>query len=225
MIMPFTEQQFLDVFASYNETVFPLQVVLLIAALFAIRLAGNDGGRSSKAVAFVLGVLWLWMGVVYHWIFFSRINGLAFLFGGLFVLQGVIFFYAGVVRRDLIFYRQPAGAGSVIGTLLIVYALLIYPIIGIAAGHSYPYSPTFGLPCPTTIFTFGLLARSGRSVPLYVLPIPFAWSLLGFSAAVSLGVSEDIGLFIAGVTATFLLVGSRTRQGYEVHTGVGLKEK
>jgi hypothetical protein len=223
--MPFTSQQFLDVFARYNETVFPMQIVFLIAALVSIRLAGNDGGPSSKTVGIVLGILWLWMGVIYHWIFFSEINGLAFLFGGLFVLQGLILLYAAVVRRDLVFCTQPDGARSVIGTLLVVYALLIYPIIGIAAGHSYPYSPTFGLPCPTTIFIFGLLVRSGGSVPLYVLPIPFGWSLLGFSAAISLGIWEDAGLLIAGVIGSYLIISSRTKQGYESHAGMGLKEK
>lgn len=43
------------------------------------------------------------------------------------------------------------------------------PSLGVAIGHTYPAQPTFGLPCPTTIFTFGLL--------LWVRP-PVPWSLL-----------------------------------------------
>ena len=203
-MMPFDTEQFMDVFARYNESIFPLQVILFLTALIAIRSAGLGDRSSSKTAATVLSFLWLWMGVVYHWIFFSEINGMAIVFGGFFVLQSVILFYAGVIRADLSFCRQSTATG-LIGTLFIVYALLIYPIIGITLGHRYPHSPTFGLPCPTTIFTFGLLLRSARSVPLYVLAIPLMWSVLGISAAFSLGIWEDIGLLIAGVTAVVLL--------------------
>jgi hypothetical protein len=221
--MPFNTQQFLDVFARYNETVFPWQIILFAAALVMIRLAAKGDTASSKKVAAMLGFLWLWMGVIYDWLFFSEINNLAFVFGGFFVLQSVILFYAGVVRGDLLFCRQ-SGARSLIGTLFIVYALLIYPIIGMSAGHSYPYSPTFGLPCPTTIFTFGLLLRSGRSVPIYVLPIPVIWSLVGFSATYWLGMWEDIGLLIAGMIAGALLIGFHPGQSYEISRKFGFKE-
>ena len=213
--MPFNTEQFLDVFARYNEAVFPLQIVFVIAALVTIRLAANGDSFSSKTVASVLSFLWIWMGVIYHWLFFSEINSLAIVFGGFFVLQSAILFYAGVARSDLSFHRQ-SGARSLIGTLFVVYALLIYPIIGMSTGHSYPFAPTFGVPCPTTIFTFGLLLRSGRSVPLYVLPVPMAWSLLGFSAAFSLGMWEDVGLLIAGSIGGLLLVTFQTRQKYEM---------
>jgi hypothetical protein len=39
-----------------------------------------------------------------------------------------------------------------------------------------------------------------------VLIIPFMWSLLGFSAALSLGVREDLGLLLAGVLSVALLL-------------------
>ena len=221
--MPFNTEQFLDVFARYNEGVFPLQILLVIAALVMIRLAQNGDTASSKIVATMLGLLWLWMGVIYHLVFFSEINTLAFVFGAAFILQAAILFYAGVVRRDLSF-RQQFGIRSLIGTFFIVYALLIYPVIGMAAGHTYPYAPTFGLPCPTTIFMFGLFLRSGRSVPLYVLPIPIAWSLLGFSAAFSLGIREDVGLLIAGLIGGLLLVRLNIRRSYALPR-LSLKEK
>lgn len=217
--MPFTAQQFLDVFANYNEAVFPMQVILLVAALVAVRLAGNGDTLSNKTVAIVLGFFWLWMGVVYHWLFFSSINGLAKVFGGLFILESAILVYAGVVRSHLTFcYRT--GTRSVIGTLLLVYALLIYPILGLAAGHSYPRSPTFGLPCPTTIYMFGIFLRSGRSIPFYLLPVPLAWSFVGFFAATSLGIWEDIGLLIAGLIGCAVLLRTYAQALFEVRPSI-----
>jgi hypothetical protein len=203
--MPFNTDQFLDVFASYNEKVFPMQIVLLVAALVAMRLATNGDGLSSKAVAGVLGFFWLWIGFVYHFVFFSQINGAAFAFGAFSILQGGIFLYSGVIRNELTFRDQSRGR-RMIGTALIVYSLLVYPIAGMSLGHPYPYSPTFGLPCPTTIFTFGLLLRSGRSVPLYALPIPVMWALLGTSSASLLGMWEDLGLVVAALLGAGLLI-------------------
>ncbi|HXV44590.1 MAG TPA: DUF6064 family protein, partial [Anaerolineae bacterium] len=70
----------------------------------------------------------------------------------------------------------------------------------------YPQSPTFGLPCPTTIFTFGLLLWTDHRFPKYLLVIPVIWSLFGLSAAVQLGVLEDIMLLITGLVATTMIL-------------------
>jgi hypothetical protein len=56
------------------------------------------------------------------------------------------------------------------------------------------------------IFTFGVLLWTDKKVPLYVLVIPLLWSLIGFSAAFLLRISEDIGLLLAGIIATTLLL-------------------
>lgn len=220
--MPFDTQQFMDVFARYNGSVFPAQIVLLAAGLFALRLAGNGDKASSRISTTILSALWLWMGYVYHWVFFARINDLAIVFGAMFVMQAAILFYAGVIRDDLRFERQ-AGIRSYIGTVVIVYALLIYPVIGMAAGHSYPYSPTFGVPCPTTIFTFGLLIRSSHRVPFYVLPLMLVWAAVGTSGGFLLGVPEDLGLLVAGVTAVAFVITDRLDRLHS-HTALAVKE-
>ena len=47
----------------------------------------------------------------------------------------------------------------------------------------------FGVtPCPVTIFAFGVLAA--KPLPRLVLVIPLAWSLIGGSAAVLLGIAR-----------------------------------
>ena len=87
-----------------------------------------------------------------------------------------------------------------------LYALIIYPILGYLFGHKYPYSPTFGLPCPTTIFTFGILLFVNKKIPVLVLIIPLLWSIIGFGAALNLSIYEDYGLLIAGILGFILLV-------------------
>lgn len=203
--MPFTLEQFLQVFARYNQAVYPMQFLLVTAALFAIFFAVRPNRYSSKFISTTLACFWLWMGIVYHLIFFSSINQAAFIFGAFFIIQAIILFYAGVLKKGISFHFS-IDAKGITGMCLVVYALIVYPLLGIVFGHNYPYSPTFGLPCPTTIFTFGLFLWTDKRVPLYVLVIPFAWSLIGFSAAFSLGIHEDLGLPIAGFILTTILL-------------------
>jgi len=92
-----------------------------------------------------------------------------------------------------------------IGTILVLFALVVYPLLGYVFRHIYPSSPTFGLPCPTTIFTLGILLWSDTKIPLFILLIPFFWCIIGFTAAIQLGMREDTALLVAGfITAAIL---------------------
>jgi hypothetical protein len=80
---------------------------------------------------------------------------------------------------------------------LIVYSL-VYPAINVVQHLSVSRIPTFGVPCPTTIFTAGLLMlATPRSWQLSIIPV--IWSAIGGSAALLLGVRADYALPIAGI--------------------------
>jgi len=100
----------------------------------------------------------------------------------------------------------------IIGGIFALYALVIYPVLGYSFGHVYPASPTFGAPCPTTIFTFGLLLWTDKRFPRHILVIPLLWSIIGFTAALSLTIREDFGLLIAGLLGTLLILLVRGKQ-------------
>ena len=211
-MLPFTIDQFLDVFERYNLAVWPAQLFLYAMAILAILLALQRKRDLSKIVSLILAVLWLWMGLVYHFWFFTAINRAALVFAALFVLQGMLFVIAGVWKDNLSFRFTP-DAFAFIGGAFLIYAIIIYPALGYSLGHRYPAAPTFGLPCPTTIFTFGILLWTNRRVPLYLLAIPFAWSLLGMSAAISFGMTEDYGLLVAGLVGSSLIILRDTQEG------------
>ena len=211
-MIPFSSEQFLDVFARYNVAVWPAQWILLAMGLCGIVLALPKTKDFSLTISLLLMSLWLWSGLVYQLIFFRAINKAALVFGLAFLIQSLLFVYAGVVQRRLTFKLAPSGYG-IIGGLFLLYALAIYPALSYFLGHKYPATPTFGVPCPITIYTFGMIWWSRRAIPLYVMIIPFAWSLIGFSAALSLGMFEDVGLVVAGVsTLPLMLVHSQKQR-------------
>ena len=100
-----------------------------------------------------------------------------------------------------------SGCGNV-GGALIAYAAMVYPILSYLAGHVFPASPGFGLgtvPCPTTIFTFGLLLWTTSPVLKRLLVVPFLWLLIGLSAPINYSIYEDVGLVVAGLVGVSLL--------------------
>ena len=205
MELPFTVEQFLAVFERYNQAIWPAQIVAYVLGLAAIFLALRPFPDGDKIVSSILVVLWLWTGLVYHILSFAPINPIAVLLGAVFIGQAAIWALAGVVQGRLR-CRIGRDLPSLVGAVIVVYAMVLYPLIGYLLGHGYPRSPSFGVtPCPLTIFTFGLLLWSRVRVPRYVLAIPIAWSVVGTSAAVSLGIVEDLGLLVAALVGIALL--------------------
>jgi Family of unknown function (DUF6064) len=202
---PFTLEQFFDVFKNYNQTIFPMQIVLYLLSAIAVYLVIKSNLKFDKIISITLSFLWMWMGGVYHIIFFTTINKVAYLFGAFFIIQGILVLVFGVFQNKLSFQFQKNKFG-IIGLILVLFALVIYPVAGYFFGHVYPSSPTFGLPCPTTIFTFGLLLLNVKKCIVVILIIPFAWSVIGFMAAFQFGILEDTGLILASLIATSLLI-------------------
>ncbi len=88
---PFTTEQFLTVFEQYNVSIWPLQPVAYMFGLVAVDLAIRRRHRSNWIISAILALFWLWMGVVYHLMFFREINAAATVFGALFNGQAIVF--------------------------------------------------------------------------------------------------------------------------------------
>jgi Family of unknown function (DUF6064) len=193
--MPFTQEAFLGVFASYNQVLWPAALALWVATA-AVFVAFIAGAKMWQPLPFLmLAILWLWAGLAYHALFFTKINPAAWVFAALFVAQGIMLLVVARSRRTVC--RPPSGWRRSVSSGLIIYAFA-YPAIVLADGFAYPRMPTYGVPCPTTILTMGfLLAVSTRSYLLAAVPV--AWSLIAGSAAWLYGVHADLILPAAGV--------------------------
>lgn len=209
-MLPFTTEQFLAVFASYNEAIWPIHIAAYGLALIALGAAACPGAHTHRLIFAVLGLFWIGNGAGYHFWQLSAITPAAWLFGTAFLVQSALFLHEAWGQAPFGF-RFGIEPRRLAGAAFIAYAAVVYPLIGPFFGHAWPQAPYFGVaPCPTVIFTFGilLLADKDRVAPGLVL-IPFAWSLVGGSAALLLGVPEDYGLLIAGLLSTLLLLRGR----------------
>jgi hypothetical protein len=197
MSVPFTHAEFIGVFVAYNSAIWPLQVVATLLGLVAVTLLLVRSPNADRGIAATLAVFWLSMGAGYHWAFFSAINPAAYFFGALFVAEGLILVVDGAIRGRISFHGAPT-VRVMLAAVLIAYAFVVYPLIGLCVTHRYPETPLFGVaPCPTTIFTLACLMLGGHRPSLVVSSIPVVWAVIGGSAAVILDVRQDWGLIAA----------------------------
>ena len=196
MQLPFTREQFFDLFAAYNEALWPAAVVLWGASAVIVALRLSSQRPHDRWISTLLVVHWAWSALAYHLAFFTRINPAAWLFAALFLGQAVLFFRVGVVQRRLSF--APWGNAWAPWAWGLIGYSLAYPAINAIEHLSLLRIPTFGLPCPTTIFTAGMLMlATPRSWRLSTVPV--VWSAIGGSATFLLGVHADVALPIAGM--------------------------
>ncbi|MBZ5558650.1 MAG: DUF6064 family protein [Acidobacteriia bacterium] len=194
--LPFTGTQFLDNLGAFNTALWPVVIVLWLAAL-ALTIQIVRGRARAKVVWTFAAILWAWSGIAYHAVYFTRINPAAWIFAALFVAQAIGFLWSGVSLRLLPFAwgRSPR---YWLAAVFLAYSLL-YPALVVIAGHTLPRAPAFGVPCPTTIFTAGLLLAA-MPVSRWLLVVPIVWSLVAGSAAFLFGVTPDLVLFLVAVT-------------------------
>jgi hypothetical protein len=199
MPLPFTSDQFFDLFAAYNQALWPALIALWVGSVVTSLILFSSGRSPDRWISALLAAHWAWSGLAYHAAFFTRINPAAWIFAVLFLVEAVLLVWLGIVKRRLSFPATRTGWAT-LAWILVVYSLL-YPALNAAQHLTVSRIPTFGVPCPTTIFTAGILMlATPRSWPLAIIPV--IWSFIGGSAAYLLDVRADYALPIAGVFLT-----------------------
>jgi len=194
-----------NVLEKYNLAIWPMQVVAYILGIAILFLIVKKTKHASRISAAMLSFLWLWNGIVFFLLYFGPLFTPSYFFGALFIIQG--FLFLGTVIKPRLSFGSERSGYSVVGILFIAYAMVGYPVLGPLLGHSYPFSAPFGLiPCPTNVFTFGLFLLSNKKIPKPLLIIPLLWAIFGGFPAVFAGMLEDMGLIVAGIFGTVIIL-------------------
>jgi len=201
--MPFTLEQFLHVFREYNESIWPAQPLLFLLGILAIISAL----RRMRFSPWILAALWVFCGIAYHWVHFSRVNPAAWIFGTLFLAAALFI----LKDRGTLESQKVPPLRRAMGIVVVFYALFLYPAAGYLAGHLYPAAPTFGAPCPLAIFTIGVFMIGARPLPMRAAFVPVLWSLVALPAITRFGMLEDLGLPVASAVFAAFVVGERIK--------------
>jgi hypothetical protein len=157
----------------YNTGIFPMQVVSLIVAIaLTCLVSARPGTKASIMMKGYLSFTYAWIVGVYYLLFGQSSFSIGRLINSvLFSLVAVAFAADIFVGRTEFGLPKEKGKRYITFTL-VVLALVVYPLLDWALGHPYPEVLMFGVvPCPTIIFSIGLLAAAAPKVDktVYIL--------------------------------------------------------
>lgn len=196
-MLPYTQEAFFALFDVYNSAMWPGQWMAGLLGIAGLWMVLEPSALKARLTALIVAGFWLWTGTAFHLLYFTSLNFWAYGFAALFLIQGLVFLYAGGVKNRLQPERSDSRAKR-IGLGLMLFGLIGYPVLGWFAGHVYPRAPTFGItPCPTVIYTLGYLLTLEKPRSWAIAAGPVIWAIIGSTSAYSLGVVEDLALLVA----------------------------
>ncbi|KNZ31352.1 MAG: hypothetical protein AD742_17440 [Methylibium sp. NZG] len=177
----------------------------------SVRVAAADGPRArgsiarsaprarawaSVAVFGVLALAWGWVGWAFHVQRYATINWAAVWFGVAFGVQGLLLLGAAwrafgglATGADVGSGRSASPSTAGLGAALLLFALVVQPLIGMALGRPWQQAELFGIaPDPTASATLGLLlmlhsARPFGSGSWLLWPVPLLWCAVAGATA------------------------------------------
>ena len=163
----------------YNRGVWPLQALTLAMGLVLLWWVTARRPMAGRAVAGLLAVLWLGVGWAFHWQRYATINWAANYFAVGFALQALLLLMAAVKPVP----GNPAAGNAqsrAVGLALATSGVMLYPLLGAAAGRDGAQAEVFGLmPEPTALATVGLLMATRQPYRGWLMVIPITSLLIG----------------------------------------------
>lgn len=206
-MLAFDSEVYGALLAQYGASIWPLQLVALLAALTLTGLVRRPPAWFGRAIAGFLALLWAWSGLHFHAGAFSTINFVAPAVAAVFVLQALALAGSGLAAGTLVprFGRTFAGW---VGLGLVLVGLIGYPILGLPPCDAltgvppYKAAPALGTSgTAAALVTLGFLSMSAGHAPWHLAAIPLCWLVVAGIAAGHLGMVESPVLLAAAVLA------------------------
>lgn len=188
-------QVFWNVIGNYNEQTRFIQIGLFLLVISALVLSYLQ--KVNWAAKFVLGIVNIWIGIVFFAGYGTEPIQKYFALP-LFLFCGILFLYESRHNRDDVMKKPNA----VQALLLLLY--LLYPLVSVLLGNSFPQMVTYIMPCPVISLSIAVYAcyKRKNNVLLALLSI---WGLTGIKSVI-FNAYEDIILLICGLYGVVLLV-------------------
>ena len=201
-----SSEQFFQQMMEYNNAIWPLQIITYVLAVFFIINSIKKWKISNEINTVIISLLWIWNGAITLILVFSEFQKQYYFWGCLWILQGILFLIFGIFK-DKFNYKLQKNWYSYIGILFMLYALVIYPLLGFLKGHGFPNGPIFGVaPCPVVVFTFGALLLVNKKMNISVLFFPLLWAIMSLYPIIAMGIIEDVGEIIAAIIGFILII-------------------
>ena len=205
---------------TYNETLWPVQAVMIVAAaVLTYRVFAAPGPRTDVWMKAFLSFAFAWNSIVFF-VLFMR-NPISMVTGTpLFMTISILFAVDIFTRRTE--FKLPDAKWNKALTVFWLSLVALYPLIGWAlVGHAYPNMLLPLFPCPLTVFAIALVAAAAPRVDKKVFVALLPWALMGLPKCLgALVCYEDCILFAAGVYGLIVLIRNwKARPAEKRHKG------
>lgn len=211
-LLLFSPRTYYRLFELYNVEWWPLHLLAFALGVAVLALGRRGGEGAGRALAVILALCWLWVGWVFHGQRYAGINLAAGYFAWAFVGQALLLLWLGALRGKL----APARASSLqrrAGVGLVLFALLVFPLIGPLFGRGWLQTEAFGMtPDPTALATLGVLLFAGMRPVWWLFPIPVAWCLVSGATLWAMDAPDYAIVPLAALLAVGLAVACRLRR-------------
>lgn len=186
---------FWDVIGNYNEKTWIIQIILLVFVLLAGILSYMQ--KVKWAVKFALGFINLFIGIVFFaWYKTEPIQKYFAL--PLYLACGGLFIYESWHSKNDVIMKP----NRIQTILLLLY--LLYPIVSLLLGNSFPQMVTYIMPCPVISLSIAVYAGYKRKNKI-LLALLTIWGLTGIKSII-FNAYEDIILLVCGLYGVVLFI-------------------
>lgn len=194
----FSARTYHRLFELYNAEVWPAHLVAqgLGVAMVVVVLRVRAG--AATAVFGGLALAWVCVAWAFHWQRYATINWAAVWFATAFAVQSVLMLVAAARARGAAAVEPWPSARVAMnrGLVLLLFALFVQPLIGLALGRPWRQVELFGIaPDPTVSATLGLLlmlrpALGRRAGAWSLWPVPLLWCGVSGATAWAMGAPD-----------------------------------
>lgn len=171
---------FWDVIGNYNQKTLLIHIIMLIILMVSAILSylpviaikhNNKFLKCRNLVKFSLGTANLFIGIVFFGIYGTEPIQRFFAFP-LYIACGILFIYEAIRNKDDVLEKPNKFQLA----LLILY--ILYPLVSVCLGNSFPQMVTHIMPCP--VVSFSIAVYSGYKKKNIVLSsLLTIWGLTG----------------------------------------------
>jgi hypothetical protein len=200
-----TTETFWNKIGLYNDATFIVQIIMsIVAVVLLLYIFIKPSNKVNILMKAFLSFAFAWNAIVFFLIY-AEPSFFSYLGAVLFIIISILF-ALDIFTKKIEFRFPPSNYIRYI-TMIFVFLVFLYPLIGYVLGHVYPKTCTPVMPCPLTVFAIALVVAAIPKVDKKVFVALLPWALLGLPKC--LGVSdcyEDCILFISGIYGVVMLV-------------------
>ena len=193
-------ETFWNTIAAYNAATWPAQILLTLLGIgLTLRLRIRPTAAVRTAMKIYMAALNFWIAGVYYlvWCRPREYHDLLALF---WAIMGCIWIYDLVTKHASL---ERTGHHRIFAGVLLCMPL-VYPLVSLALGRSFPMMTSPVMPCSVAVFTIGLMLTFSERVNIVLAMFLCHWALIGLSKVYFFGIPEDYLLACSVVPALYL---------------------